>query len=116
MPNWFSFPFIIVVGDGAGFGTAAYKLIGSESLGILIAGIFMFIIDAVMRMGSNPLRPAIDPEPGGYPHFIPGWVFGIIVTIGGVYSMISGSSCMRKSVQNRESLLPETQSIVLGFG
>ena len=94
MPIWFSFPIIIVVGGGAGFGTAAYKLTGSESLGILIAGIFMFIIDAVMRMGSNSYRPAIDPELGGHIYFIPGWVFGIIVTIGGVYSMISGFSFM----------------------
>jgi len=85
MPIWFSFPIVIVAGGGAAFGTAAWKLTGSEVVAGATCGVMMIVIDSVMRTGSTSNHPAIDPELGGHIYFIPGWVIGILVLIVGAF-------------------------------
>lgn len=89
MPIIYSFPVFVSLLGGAAFGTGAFKLTGSENLAVLVAGIMVAVIDGAQRTGSSSNVPALDPELGGHLYFIPGWVFGVIVTIAGL-CMITG--------------------------
>ena len=91
MPVWFSTPMLIVLIGVAAFGTGAYKFFGSEPVALLVGGVFMMIIDGALRAGGAVDRPAIDPEVGGHLYFIPGWLWGALVVIGGIYCMVTGT-------------------------